>query len=162
MSMQMQIFFIPLRLPQFRFVQLHANLPSILLKPAGAKHPRLTAMQTGWFNPVMIRSLTFFLLMVFIPLQASWAVAANYLGHDEQGQQTAHFGHHQDEHNDDERQLPQQHHDHSHSAGFVGCFAGTVQGAVIDFTSPRPRANLSKYSFFCQTRPERPKWPVSA
>jgi hypothetical protein len=119
----------------------------------------------------MYRSFIFMFLMFLLPLQASWGSVADYCAHGELPQQTAHFGHHQDEHHShawqmdgDENQDSQypQHHDHSHSSSFVGFSADDAHSVVIDFSSPQQVLSTSKYSFFCQTRPERPKWPVSA
>lgn len=116
-------------------------------------------------------SAIFILLMFLLPLQASWGVVADYCAHGEVPEQSAHFGHHQDEHHvhsgqndadDNQDSKYPQHHDHSHSASFIGFSAGDSHSVVIDFTSPHQLLSSSEYSFFCQTRPERPKWPVSA
>lgn len=119
----------------------------------------------------MYRSFIFMFLMFLLPLQASWGAVADYCAHDELAQQSSHFGHHQDEHHahdsqadasdDQDSQYPQNH-DHSHSSSFVGFSADNANGVIIDFSSPQQVLSTSKYSFLCQTRPERPKWPVSA
>jgi hypothetical protein len=119
----------------------------------------------------MHRSVIFMILMFLLPLQASWGAVADYCAHGEVPEQSAHFGHHQDEHyahpdqtdvDDNQNGKYPQHHDHSHSSSFVGFSADDAHSVVIDFSSPQQVLSTSKYSFFCQTRPERPKWPVSA
>ncbi len=45
-----------------------------------------------------MRKLLAIFLLVLIPLQSSWAVAAEYCTHHEEGAAAQHFGHHADEH----------------------------------------------------------------
>lgn len=45
-----------------------------------------------------MRKLFAIFLLVLIPLQSSWAVAAEYCAHHEEGVAAQHFGHHADEH----------------------------------------------------------------
>ena len=45
-----------------------------------------------------MRKLVAIFLLVLIPLQSSWAVAAEYCTHHEENAAAQHFGHHADEH----------------------------------------------------------------
>jgi hypothetical protein len=116
----------------------------------------------------MRRFLLLFLICL-LPLQISWAAVTGYCGH-EQGMDSHHFGHHDDEHeafpakHGQDKQPGQLHlgYDHCHLSGFLGILNETV------FDTPAPSAQFSlqydetAYSNLVLQRPERPKWSCLA
>jgi hypothetical protein len=114
------------------------------------------------------------LLLVFMPLQSSWAVAAGYCTHHEESQAAQHFGHHADEHHAGEpdgpaadgmpamsadlQNLAEHAHGHHHHGGFLGLLTSVsipipgVPGA--DLVS----ADVPELSGVHLVRIERPNW----
>lgn len=116
----------------------------------------------------MRRWLTIFLL-VFMPLQFSWAVAGGYCTHHEEGKSAQHFGHHADGHEDlaadghdsgqassqNHAEQPHGYHHHGEILGIATSVPRLLYGESV--------ANLSRADVSCLTnapraRIERPKW----
>ncbi len=111
---------------------------------------------------VMRRFLILFLVFL-LPLQVSWAVAANYCGH-EQEKSANHFGHHQDEHQsspdnnkpaDDKLSF---NHDHNHLSGYLGMLLN--EPLITGRPTPQMERQRDELSFasLLPEQPERPKW----
>jgi hypothetical protein len=109
------------------------------------------------------------LLVVFLPLQVSWAAVADYCSH-EHGKAAQHFGHHDDEHeagigaSDDNPQPAGKSglgHDHSHLSGFLGLLS---EPALSNLSALPPLLSSDEpgYSFLPPEEPERPNWSFPA
>lgn len=122
--------------------------------------------------PPVRRYLILFLVFL-LPLQVSWAAVANYCGHEQQTT-TAHFGHHQDEHQhsttlsdntDNDRQPVDKYsfgHDHNHLSGFIALLL--TESAIHD---PVPSSQLLPDDIpalpsLPPGRLERPNWSALA
>jgi hypothetical protein len=115
-----------------------------------------------------MRRFLLFLMLCLLPLQVSWAVVADYCGH-EQDKATHHFGHHDDEHKavsdtpDDGKQPGTSGigHDHCHLSGFLGILS-TFTLTAHELSQPSLHCGDCPFSHLAPDQPERPKWSVPA
>lgn len=116
-----------------------------------------------------MRRFIVIIMLCLLPLQVSWAVVAEYCGH-EQEKAAQHFGHHDDEHKassakpDPDKQPDKlsHGHDHCHMSGFLGFLNESVLHVSTPATQPSLRCNEVACSFLTLDRPERPNWPALA
>ena len=114
----------------------------------------------------MRRWLSMFLLIV-LPLQISWAVAATYCQH-ETGS-TQHFGHHDHKHHAEDNQKLAKASPSDVDNDCAVCHAGCI-AALTAFSSSLPEIGVSAdhfrtvpfFFFFPGEQPERPNWSISA
>ncbi len=114
-----------------------------------------------------MRRLLLLILLCLLPLQITWAVVADYCGH-EQDKAAQHFGHHDDEHSvssgasDDGKQPGQSlGHDHCHLSGFLGVLSRFAPTAY-ESAHPKPHDGDGAYPSLAAYPPERPQWSVPA
>lgn len=110
------------------------------------------------------------LLMIVLPLQLSWAVAANYC-QDEQGAGAQHFGHHVHLHHDGldaAKKLAKGKQQADRDCGCSGhlCGAHLLPAGLGDLPGVTPGQQLGAtvpraYQYLDPPRIERPNWPVS-
>lgn len=111
-----------------------------------------------------MRRFLVLLMLCLLPLQISWAAAANYCEH-EQDKTAQHFGHHDDGHKipfdipDKGTQSVSYDpgYDHCHLSSFLGILS------AYTFSVCGPLQQLSQcsdcfYPSFAPDKPERPKW----
>ncbi len=110
------------------------------------------------------------LMLCLLPLQISWAVAADYCGHgkNESGQ---HFGHHNDEYKlvtgnaDNDKQPTEESgysHSYSHLSGLLGLLSAFAASPPTPSLQPSLRLDERPYPSISPPQPERPKWSVPA
>ena len=116
-----------------------------------------------------MRRFLVLIMLCMLPLQISWAVVADYCGH-EQGKAAQHFGHHDDEHkafsekSDLDKQPGKSNlgHDHCHMSGFLCLLNEAVAHTSVPPTLPSLRCDERIRSSLALDRPERPKWHALA
>lgn len=118
-----------------------------------------------------MRRFLMFLLLAWLPLQSSWAVAAAYCAHESNPAQVQHVGHHEHHHGtaaaaDDGA------HDASSKTGLsvgdfdCGCCHGACSGLLaasqplsLTFTALPPLRAVADHEVAAPAaRPERPQW----
>ncbi len=115
-----------------------------------------------------MRLLLVFMLCV-LPLQASWAAAAGYCGH-EQGKAAQHFGHHDDEyrdffeknHSDKQSGKLDLGHDHCHMSSFLALPSVLVAHTPVLSSQSSLHCDERIHSSLVLARVERPKWHILA
>lgn len=115
----------------------------------------------------MLKRLFFILLMLIVPLQATWAAASAYCQH-EQGAATQHVGHHAHQHQaadkDKSGGAPQAGF-HADCAfchlGCVGVVASSPDTPSITAASPAVSPEISFLPSIFLEGPERPKWAAA-
>lgn len=115
-----------------------------------------------------MRRLFILLMLCLLPLQISWAAVANYCDH-EQGANSQHFGHHEDEHNashvtpDSDKQPGQSGavNDHSHLSSFLGVPSSFSHTTCNHFQTILHHDDWPYPSLVAEL-PERPNWLVPA
>lgn len=118
--------------------------------------------------PRMRRWLAIFLL-VFLPLQASWAAVTGYCQH-ESGAAAQHFGHHEHKHHSDDggstdAKVLSGGIDSDCAACHAGCVCALTGIAQFPVVLPAFEGNLWRPSIPSSPPtavPERPNWAVSA
>ncbi|GMU44962.1 MAG: hypothetical protein AMXMBFR52_22590 [Burkholderiales bacterium] len=117
-----------------------------------------------------MRRLLVLVMLCLLPLQISWAAAANYWEHGEheQDKTAQHFGHH-GEHTvssdspDDGAQAGKSSlgHDHCHLSSFLGILSA-FHIPARDFSRPSPHCDNCFPPSLAPDKPERPKWSAPA
>lgn len=114
-----------------------------------------------------VQKLFFIFLVIIMPLQATWAAAADYC---KPGKEVTakHFGHHEHEHEHQHAQLGQSSDDDAAGSSTTDCLNchGSYSGMVVStFGAPpigavaSPLANpTSRLLSTSSSRPEKPKW----
>lgn len=127
----------------------------------------------GCYTAAPMRRWLLILLLVFLPLQFTWAAAASYCRHEGGVAAARHVGHHEHQHKAPEAHGGASQADAAKAGGVdtdcSACHAGCVPAMPISaalplvpgessFAAPRVRALRGGPSDL----PERPNWPVSA
>ena len=118
-----------------------------------------------------MRRFLVLIMLCLLPLQTSWAMVADYCGH-EQDNAAQHFGHHDDEHQasssgtlDDstgpEQDNPNSSHDHSHLSSFLGVLSVYTLSICVPLQFSL-HCDDQSYSFLAADKPARPNWFVTA
>lgn len=119
-----------------------------------------------------MRRFIILLLLCLLPIQSSWAMVADFCGH-EQGKAAQHFGHHIDEHKASSGVLDGStasgqdgsnsdfSYDHSHLSGFLGVLSEYTFSMRAPLQLSLHRDNQS-YSFLAADKPVRPNWFVAS
>lgn len=118
-------------------------------------------------SPVLKR-LFFILLMLVLPLQATWAAAGTYCSH-EQGSAAQHFGHHAHQHQAPDKNDSGAGSSTTFHADCASCHLGSAGAAAsllaVSSSIPAPPAISLEISFLPSIfleGPERPKWASAA
>ncbi len=115
-----------------------------------------------------MRRFLLLLMLCLLPLQISWAAAANYCEH-AQDKTLQHLGHHDDGHKSssstpEDGTQPSQYdlgYDHCHLSSFLGILS-TYTFSVCDLVQQSSHCSDCFYSSLAPDKPERPKWSVPA
>jgi hypothetical protein len=112
-----------------------------------------------------VKRLLLILMLLFIPLQATWSAASAYCGH-EQGAKAQHLGHHEHDHHqaqpdDDSDEAPLTQLDPDCAYCHIGSFAIFTSIGVMapdDAATVTGSGQIYRLQSSLPERPERPKW----
>jgi hypothetical protein len=118
------------------------------------------------YNAALMRRWIAILLLLLLPLQAVWAAAAPYCGHEQEPSASVHLGHHEHEHQDSadtpqaETSLPDPGHADCHTchgSATMAAFAGVVDSSRFGPEQPT-LSRIPALPSPVLPRPERPNW----